>query len=119
VVRWVANIVFDQYHVIFEELPSGGLNEVEIDSRGNDGFFMLTPALQERSYAFKVQGCITHSIGLNDCSPFTDSTVVKMPKNTRSLRTFLEISGVVLASGLGLRSLGAASAAGLRAMMHL
>ena len=118
VVRWVASTTFDQYHVIFEELPSGGPNEIEIDSRGNDGFFTLTPAFPRRSYSFKVQGCITHSIGLNDCSMFTAPTTVQMPENTHSLRTFLTLSGVVLATGL--RSLGTvATAAGLRRMMHL
>jgi hypothetical protein len=118
VVRWVANIVFDQYHVISEELPSGGPNEIEIDSSGNNGFFTLTPTVPGHSYSFKVQGCITHNIGLNDCSLFTAPKLVQMPENTRSLRTFLQISNIVLAPGL--RSLGAAAtAAGLRRTMHL
>jgi hypothetical protein len=118
VVRWRANVTFDQYHLIWQELPSGKLNEVEIDSSGDTGFFPATPALPGRSYSFKVQGCITHLIGLNDCSPFTAPTVTQMPANTTSLKTFLRLSRVVLNPGL--RSLGeAAIGAGIRKMMHL
>ncbi|MEA2600039.1 MAG: hypothetical protein QOF89_1031 [Acidobacteriota bacterium] len=114
--RWTAVTNFDQYHVIFEE-TNGRRGEVEINSAGKSGFFKLTPTFPGREYSLKVQGCITHLIGLNDCSVFSLPDVIVMPQNTRSLREFLRLSNAP--SGLGIRSLGASVSAGIRAMMQL
>lgn len=116
-VRWVATTNFDQYHLIFEE-KNGRSDEFEIDSSGTSGFFDLQPAFPGRQYSFKVQGCITHTLGLNDCSEFTMFNVIVMPPNTHSLKEFLRLSGVHLKPGL--RSLGAeVFSSGIRAMMKL
>ena len=122
VARWTAGTNFDQYHVIFEEKDGHGVeirgDEVEINSGGTSGFFQLAPTFPGRVYSFKVQGCITHLIGLNECSDFTLPTDIVMPQNTHSLREFLRLSHVQLIPGI--RSLGApAFSAGIRAMMRL
>ena len=116
VAHWTAVTNFDQYHVIAGDTggPSG---EVEIDSPGTNGFFRLTPTIPGRQYTFKVQGCITHTIGLNDCSLFTSPETLIMPPNTTSLREFLRLSRISLDSGV--RSIGAPVLSGLRAMMRL
>jgi hypothetical protein len=117
VVRWTATTNFDQYHFIFAETPHGS-TEVEINSGGTSGFFRVAPTFPGREYSFKVQGCITHLIGLNECSDFTSPSTTVMPQNTRSLREFLRLSSVRLDPGI--RSLGpSAFSAGIRAMMHL
>jgi hypothetical protein len=117
IVHWTAATKFDQYHFIFAEKPHD-FTEVEIDSPGTTGFFPIKPAFPGREYSFKVQGCITHAIGLNDCSDFTLSTDTLMPQNTRSLREFLRLSNVQLNPGI--RSLGPSTfSSGIRAMMRL
>jgi hypothetical protein len=117
VVRWTAITNFDQYHFMFAETPHG-FTEVEINSAGTSGFFRVAPTFSGREYSFKVQGCITHLIGLNECSDFTPPSTIVMPQNTRSLREFLRLSNVQLDPGI--RSLGpTAFAGGIRAMMHL
>ena len=116
-VHWNATTNFDLYHFMWMEQPHGW-NEVEINSSGNNGVFTVSPAVSGRTYAFKVQGCISKLIGLDDCSPFSDPSTFVMPASTRSLREFLRLSGVRLNPGV--RSLGKdAYGAGLRAMMHL
>jgi hypothetical protein len=116
-VHWTATANFDLYHFMSMEQPHGW-NEVEIDSGGRSGVFTVSPAVTGRSYAFKVQGCISKAIGLDDCSPFTDPSTLVMPAGTRSLREFLRLSNVPLSAGV--RSLGRnATGAGVRAMMHL
>ncbi len=116
VAHWTAVTNFDQFHVIAGE-TGGPPGEVEIDSPGTNGFFRLTPTIPGRQYAFKVQGCITHTIGLNDCSLFTIEQTVTMPPNTRSLREFLRLSRVSLERGV--RSIGGPGVSSVRAMMRL
>jgi hypothetical protein len=102
---------------MFAETPHG-FTEVEIDSAGTSGFFRVAPAFPGREYSFKVQGCITHLIGLNECSDFTAPSTIVMPQNTRSLLEFLGLSNVTLNPGI--RSLGSPAVSnGVRAMMRL
>ena len=116
-VHWNASTNFDLYHFMWVELPHGW-NEVEINSGGHNGVFTVSPAFPKRTYAFKVQGCISKLIGLDDCSPFSDPTTLVMPANTNSVREFLRLSNAQLNPGI--RSLDkAAYRAGLRAMMRL
>jgi hypothetical protein len=116
-VHWTATTNFDLYHFMWMEQPHGW-NEVEINSGGRSGVFTVSPAIARRTYAFKVQGCISKLIGLDDCSFFTDPKTFVMPTGTHSLREFLRLSNVQLNPGI--LSLGRqAFGAGLRAMMHL
>jgi hypothetical protein len=116
-VHWTATTDFDLFHFMWMEQP-GGWNEVEINSGGSSGVFTVSPALPAHTFAFKVQGCISKLIGLDDCSLFSQATTFLMPMNSRSLREFLRLSDVQL--NRGIRSLGeAAYGAGLRAMMKL
>lgn len=116
-VHWIGAANFDLYHFMWMEQPHGW-NEVEINSGGHSGVFTVSPAFPGHTYGFKVQGCISRLIGLDDCSPFSDPTNFVMPANTNSLREFLRLSNVQLNPGI--RSLGeAAYGTGLRAMMRL
>ena len=117
VIRWTAVTNFDQYHFMWREQPQG-FTEIEIESAGTSGFFKLMPVTPGRTYSFKAQGCITHLIGLNDCSPFSNTSDFVMPPNTRSLGAFVRLSQAHLNPGV--RSLGAAAIShGIRAMMRL
>jgi hypothetical protein len=116
-VHWTATANFDLFHFMWMEQPQGW-NEVEINSGGRSGVFTVSPALPLHTFAFKVQGCISKLIGLDDCSPFAEPTTFVMPANTTSLREFLRLSGAQLNPGA--RSLGEGTyGAGIRAMMHL
>jgi hypothetical protein len=116
-IHWTATANFDLYHFMWMEQPHGW-NEIEINSGGNNGVFTVSPAFPGHTYDFKVQGCISKLIGLDDCSPFSDPTNFVMPANTKNLREFLRLSNVQLHPGI--RSLGeAAYGAGFRAMMQL
>jgi hypothetical protein len=116
-IHWTATTNFDLYHFMWVELPHGW-NEVEISSGGHSGVFTVSPAFPKHTYAFKVQGCISKLIGLDDCSQFSDPTTFVMPSNTNSLREFIRLSNAQLNPGI--RSLGkAAYGGGLRAMMRL
>jgi hypothetical protein len=108
---------FDLYHFMWME-HSIGWQETEINFGGATGVFSVTPASAGLFYEFKIQGCISRTIGLDDCSSFSLPTIFQMPPNTRSLRAFLSLSG--LSSITNIRSLGASGyGAGLRSMMHL
>jgi hypothetical protein len=116
-VHWAGSPQIDLYHFMWSELPHGW-NAVEVDSGGSTGVWTVAPATAGRTYSFKVQGCISRTIGLDDCSPFCDPVNFVMPANTNSLREFLRLSDVRLVSGI--RSLGTAIyGSGFRVMMHL
>ena len=107
VIRWVATTVFDQYHVISQELPSGGPIEVEIDSAGVTGFSYSHS--QFSGTLLQLQGARLHNSPdrvETIRSSFTAPTIVQVPRNTHSLRAFLTLSRVRLTPGL--RSLDAA-----------
>jgi hypothetical protein len=116
VVHWTSANV-DHYHFIFEG-DQLRFTEVEIDSPGTTGFFVITPTFPGRKYSFKVQGCLINLIGSNNCSEFSPFIDTVMPQNTRSLREFLRLSNVQLNPGI--RSLGPSTfSSGIRAMMRL
>jgi hypothetical protein len=116
-IHWTATTNFDLYHFMWME-QLNGWNEVEINSGGHSGVFTVSPALPGHTFAFKVQGCISKLIGLDDCSFFSEATTFIMPSNTTNLREFLQLSGVQLSAGI--RSLGQeVYGAGVRAMMRL
>jgi hypothetical protein len=117
VVHWTAVTDFDQYHFMWREQPHG-FTEIEIESGGRSGFFTVQPVSAGRTYSFKVQGCIVHLIGLNDCSPFSEPVDFVMPQYVRSLGQFIKLSLVTLKPGI--RSLGSQVVShGIRAMMRL
>jgi hypothetical protein len=116
-VHWTATTDFDLYHFMWRE-QSQEWAQIEINSGGNSGVFTVSPALPGRTYVFKVQGCISKLIGLDDCSPFSGDATFVMPANTRSLREFLRLSEAQLDPGI--RSLGASVyGSGIRAAMHV
>ncbi len=116
-VHWSGSPQFDLYHFMWSELPHGW-STVEVNSRGSTGVWTAAPAIAGRTYSFKVQGCISRTIGLDDCSLFCAPFNFVMPPNTNSLREFLLLSAVRLDPGI--RSLGAAIYGdGFRVMMHL
>lgn len=122
-VHWSSSQV-DKYHLMFTDAfpppnTASGWAETEIESAKSTSFrFRLSPTPQQGvTWSFKVQGCKSFDIGPDACSPFSETKSVATPRNTRSLRTFLQLSGVPLNAGI--RSLGKDVARGVRAMMHL
>jgi hypothetical protein len=123
-VHWSSSQAFDKYHLMFTSVfpppnTASGWVEIEIKSAKSTSFrYRLSPTLnQGETWSFKVQGCKSFDIGPDACSPFSETRSVATPRNTRSLRTFLQLSGVPLNAGI--RSLGNDAARGVRAMMHL
>ena len=116
-VHWTGSSQFDLYHFMWME-QGHGWTEIEINSGGSSGVWTVSPVSPQRTYSFKVQGCVSKLIGLDDCSPFSAPVSFPMPPYTHSLREFLRLANVRLNPGI--RSLGkAAYGAGIRGMMRL
>jgi hypothetical protein len=118
-IYWTEPTQVDLFHFMWQAKQWPGENpgwgEIEIDSGGHG---TVSPAFPGIIYAFKVQGCISRLIGLDDCSEFSAAAEFIMPPNTRSLREFLQLSSAQLNPGI--RSLGVVVyGSGIRAMMHL
>lgn len=123
-VHWTSPQSVDKYHLMSTSTsppPEAaiGWSEIEIHSGPSTSFrFRFSPTLvQGTTWSFKVQGCRSFDIGADACSPFSEVKRVTTPRNTTSLRTFLQLSGVPL--NVGIRSLGKDVERGVRAMMHL
>jgi hypothetical protein len=123
-VHWSSSQAVDKYHLMFTSAyppPNtvSGWTEIEIESENSRSFrFRLSPTPQQgETWSFKVQGCRSFDIGSDACSPFSETKSVTTPRNTHSLRTFLQLSGVPINTGI--RSLGWNVSSGVRAMMHL
>jgi hypothetical protein len=124
IVHWSSSQAVDKYHLMYTSASpppstSSGWTEIEIESENSTSFqFRLSPTSQQSvTWSFKVQGCKSVAIGSDSCSPFSQTKSVATPRNTTSLRTFLQLSGVPFP--VGIRSLGQTVANGVRAMMHL
>lgn len=115
-VSWTMSEACDKYHFIW---TSGGptFAEEELTPGRSFGSSFKIPNTQAHlTYTCKVQGCQSRIVGHDNCSPFSSERSVTMPPNTRSLRTFLTISGVPLR----LRSLGVPVVGnGVRTMMRV
>jgi len=110
-ISW-SSVHYELFNVRFAE-QGNTENQVEIDSPGTDGFFILQPTRPKHTYIFKVQGCHSGFLGSSTCSPFSQVTVTAA-QNTHSLRTFL--SGVNASNGI--RSL-APGVSSVRSLMGL
>jgi hypothetical protein len=119
-IHWTSPRAYDAYRVIFFIGSQPGATAT-INSGGSTGSFGISPAPPGQRFQFTVNGVVIHSfLGIEfseDVSDASDAVTVIVPPNTRSLRTFLRLSGITLSPGI--RSLGPAVAAGVRHLMHL
>jgi hypothetical protein len=125
-VHWSSNKAFDVYHLMATQVfpppppergPQGWIT-LEFSKPGSHDFlYTFHGVKQNEEWSFKVQGCVTDILG-SSCSPFSSVRSVKVPVNTRSVRTFLDLSGVPAPRSL--RSLGSAvTQRGLKAAMNI
>lgn len=132
--KWTNPTKADVYHLMWREdqnawssvdietgAPDVGFGNV--DSPGYSGSFTISPAVPDRTYEFKVQGCITHTIGKDDCSEFSTGSIW-FPPNTHGLLRFardtLNARNSYLRGPISIKSFGASAyGAGLRAMMGI
>jgi hypothetical protein len=123
-IAWSVSEICDKYHFMWtDRIPTppfaGGWNAIEFTAHGSHGFATRIPKTSiGTTYTFKVQGCKAFDLGSDLCGPFCADSNITMPGNTHSLRTFLQLSNVLLAAGV--RSLGTpVFGAGFRAMMRV
>jgi len=119
-IHWISARSYDEYQVFFKLGDKTGFPVIQ--SSGSDGAFGFTPTQPGQPFSFIVEGHLFHSflgIVLSEEDSLQSSPATGfIPPNTQNLRTFLSLSHVTLSPGI--RSLGsAATAQGLRAMMHL
>jgi len=123
-VAWSIAEACDKFHFMWtDKIPTPSFaaswNAIEFNTEAAHSFATRIPKTSVgKVYTFKVQGCKATTVGPDLCGPFCDDRNIRIPGNTHSLRTFLQLSGVP--PGAGVRSLGASVfGAGLRAMMQL
>jgi hypothetical protein len=115
-ISWSCSQSYDKWHVMWQALGDADWSEIELSSQPSQGFACrVSPVHDGLTYRFKVQGCVSHVWGPDDCSAFGPPSDILM-HSTHSLRAWLQ--GAVLRPGV--RSLGASQYGdGFRRMMSV
>ena len=114
-VSWVSARSYDFFQVRWGYVGMPAVDENQTKTAGgNQGSFIGEPTTQGTMYHFSVQGCNSDWLGFSHCSPWSPLTKAHAGPNLRSLRGFLQASGVPSSP---LRSLMGAGGGKLRSLM--